>query len=142
MSSITFDTLKLAQRLEAAGFPPKQAADTAQALAESLGEVPTLATKADVEQATAELKVLIAESKADILKWMFTSLFAQAAVIVALLKLLWPHPPARGPPLPRGQGVSSRSCQRASPAARRPHPPAYAGPSLSREGRGEDRGLL
>ena len=88
MSSITFDTLKLAQRLEAAGFPPKQAADTAQALAESLGEVPTLATKAGVEQAAAELKVLIAGSKADILKWMFTSLFAQAAVIVALLKLL------------------------------------------------------
>ena len=88
MSSITFDTLKLAQRLEAAGFPPKQAADTAQALAESLGEVPTLATKAGVEQAAAELKVLIAGSKADILKWLSTSLFAQAAVIVALLKLL------------------------------------------------------
>ncbi len=47
-----------------------------------------LATKADVEQATSELKVLIAETKSDILKWMFTSLFAQAAVIVALLKLL------------------------------------------------------
>ena len=62
--------------------------DTAQALAESLGEVPTLATKAGVEQAAAELKVLIAGSKADILKWLFTSLFAQAAVIVALLKLL------------------------------------------------------
>jgi hypothetical protein len=88
MSSITFDTLKLAERLQAAGFPPKQAADTAQALAESLREVSTLATKADVEQSTAELKVLIAESKADVLKWMFTSLFAQAAVIVALLKLL------------------------------------------------------
>jgi hypothetical protein len=88
MGTITFDTLKLAQKLEAAGFPPKQAADTAQALSESLGEVSTLATKADVEQATAELKVLIAETKSDILKWMFTSLFAQAAVIVALLKLL------------------------------------------------------
>ena len=88
MGTITFDTLKLARRLEAAGFPPKQAAETAQALSESLGEVSTLATKADVEQATTELKVLIAETKADILKWMFTSLFAQAAVIVALLKLL------------------------------------------------------
>lgn len=79
MGGITFDTLKLAQRLEAAGFPPKQAADTAQGHAESLGEVPTLATKVDVEQATTELKMLIAGSKADILKWMFTSLFAQAA---------------------------------------------------------------
>lgn len=124
MSSITFDTLKLAQRLEAAGFPPKQAAETAQALAESLGQVSTLATKADVEKATTELKVLIAESKADILKWMFTSLFAQAVVIVALLKLLLrgcaPHPPAaRAPlPLPRGARGSflslSPSCGRRS----------------------------
>jgi hypothetical protein len=75
-------------KAESSRFPPKQAADTAQALSESLGEVSTLATKADVEQATSELKALIAETKSDILKWMFTSLFAQAAVIVALLKLL------------------------------------------------------
>jgi hypothetical protein len=88
MGSITFDTLKLAQRLEAAGFPPKQAADTAQALSESLGEVSTLATKADVERATTELKLLIAETKSDILKWMFGSVVAETAVIVALLKLL------------------------------------------------------
>ena len=60
----------------------------AHALSDSFGEVSTLATKADVEQATAELRVLIAETKSDILKWMFTSMFAQAAVIVALLKLL------------------------------------------------------
>jgi hypothetical protein len=34
----TFDTLKFARKLEAAGFPQRQAADTAEALAESLGE--------------------------------------------------------------------------------------------------------
>jgi hypothetical protein len=48
MATITFDTLKLARKLEAAGFPQKQAADTAEALAQSLGEVSDLATKADL----------------------------------------------------------------------------------------------
>ena len=38
MSAVTIDTLKLARRLEAAGFPPKQAADTAEALGDALGE--------------------------------------------------------------------------------------------------------
>ena len=33
MTAITFDTLKLARKLEAAGFQPRQAADTAEALA-------------------------------------------------------------------------------------------------------------
>ena len=35
MSSVAFDTLKLAQRLEAAGFPPKQAQDMASAISTS-----------------------------------------------------------------------------------------------------------
>jgi hypothetical protein len=38
MATITFDTLKLACKLEAAGFLQRQAAGTAEALAESLGE--------------------------------------------------------------------------------------------------------
>lgn len=33
MTAVTFDTLKFARKLEAAGFQPKQAADTAEALA-------------------------------------------------------------------------------------------------------------
>src|SRR5947209_5669067 len=45
MASVPFDTLRLARRLEEAGFPPKQAGDSAEALAEALGE---LATKSDV----------------------------------------------------------------------------------------------
>jgi|APTNR8051073442_1049403.scaffolds.fasta_scaffold86536_1 hypothetical protein len=48
MGSIAFDTLKLARKLEAAGFPPRQAADTTQALAESLGEISDLVTKVDL----------------------------------------------------------------------------------------------
>lgn len=38
MSAVAFDTLKLARKLEAAGFPAKQAADTAEALADAFGD--------------------------------------------------------------------------------------------------------
>jgi hypothetical protein len=45
MAAVPFDTLKLARRLESAGFPAQQAGDTADALAEALSE---FATKADI----------------------------------------------------------------------------------------------
>ena len=66
MATITFDTLKLARKLEAAGFPQKQAADTSAALADSLGEVSDLATKADLTQLKTELKGDVAELRAEL----------------------------------------------------------------------------
>jgi hypothetical protein len=48
MNAFTFDTLKLARKLEAAGFSPEQAAGASAALAETLGEVPGVARKEDV----------------------------------------------------------------------------------------------
>lgn len=48
MTTLSFDTLKLARRLEGAGFSPKQAGDTAEALAESLRETSDLATRQDL----------------------------------------------------------------------------------------------
>ena len=79
MASITFDTLKLARKLEAAGFPAQQAAATAQALAEALSE--SVVTRDYLDLRLAELKV-------ELLSWMFGALAAQAGIIVALLKLL------------------------------------------------------
>ncbi len=84
MTAITFDTLKLARKLEAAGFQPKQAADTAEALAESMAEVSGLATKEDIYG----LKRDLAEARAEILKWMFGAMAAQTGLIVALVKLI------------------------------------------------------
>src|SRR5438132_5742286 len=55
MASVPFDTLRLARRLEEAGFPPKQAGDTAEALAEALGE---LATKSDVAALRGDIAAL------------------------------------------------------------------------------------
>ena len=92
MASITFDTLKLARRLESAGFAPKQAADTAQALADALAETADLATKADLlalkVELKAELAAQLAEQKAEILKWMFGALAVQTGLIVTLIKLI------------------------------------------------------
>jgi hypothetical protein len=54
MAAVPFDTLTLARRLEAAGFPGKQAADTAEALAEAMPGA-ELATKSDLAALKAEL---------------------------------------------------------------------------------------
>jgi hypothetical protein len=54
--------------------------------------VPDLVTKGDldarIKEAELRLETKIEASRTDIINWFVTSLFAQAAVIVALLKLL------------------------------------------------------
>ena len=47
MNAFPFDTLKMARKLEAAGFPGPQAAGAAEAMAEAMSGA-ELATKADV----------------------------------------------------------------------------------------------
>jgi hypothetical protein len=59
MATVPFDTLKLARRLEDAGFPPKQAGDTAEALGE-------LATKGDIGALKADLTSVHSGLRADI----------------------------------------------------------------------------
>jgi hypothetical protein len=56
MTTVPFDTLKLARKLEAAGFQPKQAADTSEALAEVLSE--EVATKADIAAVRHDIELL------------------------------------------------------------------------------------
>ena len=63
--AVAFDTLKLARKLEAAGFEHKQAADTAEALAEAMTTA-EIATKADIREAQAATKADIREVQADI----------------------------------------------------------------------------
>jgi hypothetical protein len=50
--TMPFDTLKLARRLEAAGFPAQQAGDVAEALAEPIAN---LVTKDDLKSALHDL---------------------------------------------------------------------------------------
>jgi len=61
MNAIPFDTLKMARKLEAAGFPGAQAAGTAEAMAEAMSGS-ELATKADL----VGIKTDMAGIKADL----------------------------------------------------------------------------
>src|SRR5512147_687904 len=62
LASVVVDTLKLARRLEAAGFPSKQAADTAEAISEAIGE--GVVTREYLDLRLAGLKI-------ELLTWMF-----------------------------------------------------------------------
>ena len=73
MASVAFDTLKLSQRLEAAGFPPKQAQDMASAISDAI--VDTVVTR-------EYLDLRIAELKAEMLKWMFGAVGLQTLAIL------------------------------------------------------------
>jgi hypothetical protein len=108
MASVAFDTLKLAQRLEAAGFPAKQAQDMASAIADTIvdtvvtqeyfdlrlgeirGEIGTV--RGEIGELRAATARDIAEAKADMLKWMFGAVGLQTLAILggvaALLKLI------------------------------------------------------
>jgi hypothetical protein len=92
--SLAFDTLKLAQRLEAAGFPAKQAQDMAAAISDTIVE--TVVTRDYLDMRLAELRgtttTNLAELKAEMMRWMFGAVGLQTLAILggvaALFKLL------------------------------------------------------
>ena len=94
MASLAFDTLKLAQRFEAAGFPAKQAQDMASAIGDTI--VDTVVTREYLDLRLAELRAemgtRLAELKAELLKWMFGAVGLQILAILsgvaALFRLL------------------------------------------------------
>jgi hypothetical protein len=107
MGPVAFDTLKLAQRLEAAGLPPKQAQEVAGALSETIGEAVVTREYLDLRlgemrgeldlrlgeiRAAMATKFELAEAKGEILKWMFGAVGVQTLAILggvaALLRLL------------------------------------------------------
>ena len=80
MPAITFDTHAFVKRFKSAGFTEEQAEIQVQAISEAM-EAKELVTQKD-------LKLAVAELKADLIKWMFGIAAGQAALIIALLKLL------------------------------------------------------
>lgn len=94
MATITFDTLKFANRLKAAGVAPAQAEAEAEALAEvfeaNLGELVTrgdlreLATKGEMREVSATLRELRAEvdGKFRLLQWMLGLLMGGVAALI------------------------------------------------------------
>ncbi len=104
MNALSFDTLRFAKRMQEAGLPQPQAEALAEALSDAVHD--TVATKADIEKAVAELRGEIAdlrtEQRGDIaslrtemrdqqvsmIKWLVPLLLGQAALTAALVKLL------------------------------------------------------
>ncbi|MBV5310611.1 DUF1640 domain-containing protein [Chromatium okenii] len=79
MTTITFDTLKFAKKLESAGMPLPQAEAIAEAFREATSE----------ELVTRDyLDSRLEATKGDLIKWVAGLLMAQAALIAALVKLL------------------------------------------------------
>ena len=98
MTAITFDTLKLAQRLrDEVKFPPEQAEKAASVLADTFTDwqgQQEVATKADINSLKndvagleSRVDVKLAELKNEIIKWVVGIGFAQVAMIIAALKL-------------------------------------------------------
>ena len=65
MNAISFDTLKLAQGLQAAGMTPGAAAGTSEAMLEAMAQA-DFATKAGLAEVKTELRAEIREVKAEL----------------------------------------------------------------------------
>jgi hypothetical protein len=100
MPAVAFDTLKLAQRLEAAGFAALQAQQVASALADTIGESVVTREYLDLRlgELRSDVRIEIAGLRAELLKWAVGIGVAGVAAIggmivsasVALVHLL-PH---------------------------------------------------
>ena len=107
MSTLTFDTLKFANRLKIAGVPAIQAEAEADALSEvietNLGE---LATKADLQQvetglrheigdlrhemkeSASALRQEMSNMKFELLKWLIGLAIVQATLVIGLIGVM------------------------------------------------------
>jgi hypothetical protein len=93
MAPVAFDTLKLAQRLEAAGLPGEQAQQIASAISDTIGEAVVTREHLDLRlgELATRLEAKIAELRSGTLKWMFGAVGLQTLAILggvaALLRL-------------------------------------------------------
>jgi hypothetical protein len=114
--TVAFDTLKLADRLEAAGMPAAQARGTAAALAETMtGGVATAADVAvvraevresevrlrgEIREGESRLRIEIADLRSEILKWVIGAIGFQTVIIIGAVATLRgedsPSPPRGG----------------------------------------------
>jgi UDP-N-acetyl-D-mannosaminuronate dehydrogenase len=85
MSTITFDSLKLSDKLKASGFTPEQAETVVRVIAEAQDD---LVTRKDLDIALAPLKTDAAVIKAEMvqIKWMLGLVLG--GIIAILVKLL------------------------------------------------------
>jgi uncharacterized membrane-anchored protein len=86
MSTITFDTLKFAQRLEKAGLPAQQASAFAEAQKEALSEAldTQVATKADIADVKADMRLMEQrlQHQINLIKWMLALVIVTSVIPV------------------------------------------------------------
>lgn len=85
MGSATFDSLAYSKKLKGVGFSEQQAETLASTQAELIEE--RLATKRDLREFELRLAARLAQLKAELIKWVLGSSGAQAALIIAVIKL-------------------------------------------------------
>ena len=86
MTAVTFDTLKLAKKLEAAGLSTPQAEAIADAFRDATSD--QLVTRDYLDARLEGIKSSIEAAKGDLIKWVAGLLIAQAALVATLVKLL------------------------------------------------------
>ena len=88
MTITALDTHQTVKDLTAAGFTDAQAEALTGALRRVQDiDLSSLATKSDLAELRAATKPDLAEAKAEMIKWFVGVAFAQAAMILALLRL-------------------------------------------------------
>jgi hypothetical protein len=105
MTAATFDTLKLARRLEGAGFTRAQADGAAEALADSLSN--EIATESDIVEVRASISTLesklsteiaslesrlsteIASVRSATAQWIITAVFINTAGLIGAVATVW-----------------------------------------------------
>ena len=88
MSAITFDTLKFANRLKAAGVPDRQAEAEAEVLAEALEiNLKDISTKADLLAAKVELQQEMKMMEQRLIIKLGSLIALSIGIVAALVKL-------------------------------------------------------
>lgn len=95
MSLATLDTYEVVKDLRSAGFTDAQAEAVARNIRKAQDlDLSALATKVDVEKVRTDLTTAIAETKVEMIKWMFGAIGLQTLIIlggiVGLVKSLKP----------------------------------------------------
>ena len=87
MASI--DTLEMAKELKAAGFSEGQAEAVVRAVGRAkVDTIAEVATKSDLRELELRLEGKLAETRADLLKWMMGAIGVQTLVIVGAVVAL------------------------------------------------------
>jgi len=84
MAAITFDTLRFVTRLKESGLSETQALAITEAFKEAHGEA-EVATKADIRELELKFEARMADTKAELVRWIVAAGFLQTALIAALL---------------------------------------------------------